>query len=481
MNIAVGGLFHETNTFVALRTELPQFQRCALLRGGDIVDRYRGTEGTWGGIIDRAEALGVRLSPALYAEAVPGGVVEHASFLQLAEELVASLDAGADGILLVLHGAMVTSEEQDAEGWLLRRCRERFGPDVPIVCTIDLHANVSPEMVTLSHCLVGYDTYPHTDYYPRAVEAVDILHGILLGDLSPTSSLYKPSAMPAVQSMLTDAPPMNTLIDLAHRIEKEPGVVNVTITGGFPYADVYWAGMGFIVTTNGDPAGAKRRARDIGRAFEAMERQFAVTLPSPDEGVVLAKASNVYPVVLVDSSDNVGGGSSGDGTDVLAAILRHGLKPSVVMLADPEAVLAAIEAGIGGLLSTKVGGKTDRLHGDSVAIRGTVARLSDGHYRSERTGEPKYMGLTAVVDCDGVYIVLTTERVPAFDLAAIESVGLHLKHMRYIAVKGAVQWKSSYGRIARASVEVDAAGVTSASFRRFRYARLRSGMFPIER
>ncbi len=481
MNIAVGGLFHETNTFVAMRTELAQFEACALLRGGDILERYRGTGGTWGGIIDRAEERGIRLAPALYAEAVPGGIVDHALFLRLADELVDRLDRGADGILLVLHGAMVTSEEQDAEGWLLQRCRERFGPELPIVCTIDLHANLTPEMVSRSHCLVGYDTYPHTDYYPRAVEAVDILHGIVRGELSPTSFLYKPDAMPAVQSMLTDAPPMRSLIELAHRIEREPGTINVTIAGGFPYSDVYWAGMGFVVTTNRNPAAAERWARAVGERFEALEPQFAVALPGPDEGVRLAKAAGAFPVVLVDSSDNVGGGSAGDGTDVLAAVLKHGLKPSVAMIADPEAVREAIAAGIGGELAASVGGKTDRLHGEPVAIRGTVVRLSDGRYRSERTGEPKEMGRTAVVDCDGVYVVLTTERVPAFDLAAIESVGLHLKQMRYIVVKGAVQWKSSYGKIAASSIEVDAAGATSADFRRFRYANLRKGMFPIDR
>ncbi|WP_274362098.1 M81 family metallopeptidase [Paenibacillus thermotolerans] len=479
MKIAVGGMFHETNTFVPLLTTLRHFECCALARGNELLERYEGTSGTWGGVIDRSRELGLQLAPALYAEAVPGGIVEHELFLTLSDELIDSLDPSADGILLVLHGAMATTREQDAEGWLLGRIRERIGPDKPIVCTIDLHANVTPEMVSLSQCLVGYDTYPHTDYYPRAIEAVTVLHNILLNRIKPTACLYKPSVMPSVQSMLTDVSPMKDLMDMAHAVERESGVVNVSVTGGFPYADTYWSGAGFIVTTNDDSAKAQQWAGMLGRHLEERKERFVASLPSPEEGIVQAKAMNSYPVVLVDSSDNVGGGSSGDGTDVLAAILRHGLKDSFVMIADPQAVNEAIAAGIGNVLTTTVGAKTDRLHGESVPVTGKVIRISDGSYRSERTGELKYMGKTAVIDCNSVYIALTTERVPAFDLAAVESLGIHLKHLKYIAVKGAVQWKSSYGKIAKASVEVDAAGVTSADFGRFEYKHLRSGVYPI--
>ncbi len=480
MKIALGGVFHETNTFSSMITARREFENHALVKGEEIINLYKGTRGSTGGVIDAANEYGLNIIPTIYAGAIPGGLVDDLFFEEIVDELCSRLDQNLDGVLLVLHGAMVTDQKDDAEAYLLKKVRDKIGANIPVVCTTDLHANISPEMVELSSCLVGFDTYPHYDYYERAYDAVRIMKQIINDDIRPMNSLKKPPIMPVVQRMLTEKHPMQTLMNLVHEMEERQDVVNITLAGGFPYADIHWAGMGVVVTSNNDQELADSLSTKLERKIWAIREDFRFKNRSVSEGIALAANSEDYPFIIVDSSDNVGGGSSGDGTDVLRELIKTELKSCAVIIKDSEAVELAEKSGVDATVDLEVGGKTDNKHGDPVFLRGTIKKLSDGIYNSERTGERINMGRTVVMDVNGISLIITRDRVPAFDLETLRSLDIEPLDLKYIVVKGAVQWKYSYGSIAKGWVEVDSAGVTSSNLERFQFKKIRRPIFPMD-
>lgn len=481
MKIAVGGIFHETNTFSSLPTTRRDFEKQMLIKGADMIAQYQGTRGSMGGIIDAANEYRLAITPAIYAEATPGGLIDDHVFEEIADELCRGLTDDPDGILLVLHGAAVTDKKDDPEAHLLRKVLDQTDGATPVVCITDFHANLSTDMADLSSCLVGFDTYPHQDYYQRAYDAVRILYQTMRKEINPVSVLRKPPMMPAVQKMLTDQEPMKRIMQLALEVEGRHGVVNVTVAGGFPYADVRWAGMGVAVTTDGDRRLAEAYCAEIEREIWSLRQDFVFNNRTVAEGITIAGQSKAYPFIIVDSSDNVGGGSSGDGTAVLAELIKQKIDSCAIIIRDFAAVEIAEKTGVGGIFKAPVGAKTDHKHGSPVYVEGQVKKISSGIYRSERTGEQIKMGKTSVVDLNGIMLILTAERVPAFDTEALYSLGLNPEALKYIVIKGAVQWRASYGAMAKGWVEVDSPGVTSSNLHRFDFKNIRRPIFPLDR
>lgn len=482
VRLGVGGLLHETNTFAAQPTTYEDFERAGIYRGDELLDTFRGTTGTLGGALDACAELRLEPVPLLSTFATPSGMVDHAAYERLRDELLARIESAGrlDAVFLALHGAMVTSEEQDAEGDLLEAVRRAVGDDVPVVATLDLHGNLTPRMAANCTAWVGYKTYPHVDYYPRAVEATRIARDAATRVTRPALALVNVPILSPAQRMLTSAPPMRALVERAVELEQEPGVLSVTVMGGFPYADVKWAGLAVTAVCDGDGERARQICEEIAATAWEGRAEFRHEAPPPREGVAAALAAPEAPVAIVDASDNVGGGAAGDGTAVLAELLAQGARAAVCTLYDPEAVEAARRAGLGAAVELSVGGKTDDRHGEPVPVRCRVEHLGEGSYRSERTGEPQSMGACAVLRCEGVRLLVTSARVPAFDVEALRSVGIEPERQQAIVVKGAVQWRSSFGQICPGSVEVDAPGVTRARLEALPYARVRRPIFPLD-
>ena len=330
MKIAIANIYQETNTFAAMPTTLGDFAAFGLLAGEAIGDRFAGTATTLGGFLDAAAALAFTPVPLLYAEATPGGIVTAEAFSLIADRLRAALTTHwpFDGVLLGLHGAMVAQGATDADGALLSMVRQAVGPRVPVVATLDLHANLSPAMLRAADALIGYDTYPHVDTRERAIEAADLIVRMIRGEIDPVAVLVKPPMLPTSQRMPTDGPPMSELIALAHACERDPHVLNVSVFGGFPLADVPEAGFGVVVTTDRDPGLASRLAQQLARAAWETRAGFLGGSLALEEGVAqaLALAGAAHPggpVVLVDIADNPLSGGPGDGPALLAELLRQ--------------------------------------------------------------------------------------------------------------------------------------------------------------
>ncbi|MDB5308847.1 MAG: hypothetical protein JWO38_3049 [Gemmataceae bacterium] len=485
MRIAIGGFMHESNTFAQLPADLNRFREGSLAYGPALVPVWRDAHHEVGGFIAGADRFGYDLVPVAMGLATPSGPVTDEFFEHLTDALGTGLRlAEADGVLVALHGAMVTPRHPDADAEVLRRLRAAVGPDVPIAATLDFHGNISPRMAETANILVGYQTYPHIDQRERGLLAAELLTRAVKGEVRPVSFVAKPPMLINLLGQATDRDPMKAIMAMAREEEKAPRVLSVSVMAGFAYADVPDMGASVIAVADGDRGLAERAAKKIADRMWAVREELNVECPKPAEAVARAIASDRAPVLLVDLGDNIGGGSAGDGTVLLAELLAQKAKGFVVVLHAPRAVVQAKEAGVGGVLDATVGGAADRMHGGPIQLRGTVRSLHDGKWveAEARHGGRRQndQGHTAVVDLgEGNTLVLNSLRTPPFSLGQLTSLGIDPKRSRAIVVKAAVAYKAAYAPIAGEIIEVDTPGLTAINPARFEYKRIRRPLYPL--
>src|SRR5215216_646966 len=393
--VAAAQIAHETNVFSAVKTDLAAFEASGVHLGSAAVDIARDTNTEFCGFVTGAEAEEFALVPLLAVWATPSGLVTADAIQHLTGLLGdglrrAKAEGPLDGVLIALHGAMVTEIDDDGDGYILQIVRETVGPDVPVVATLDLHANISARMVELADVLIGYDTYPHIDMAERAEEATAVLARLMRGEIRPTPALRKPPMLPTSQRMTTERMPMRALMERAQVMEEDPRVVNVTIAGGFPLGDNPDAGFGIVVTTNDDPDLAADLANELATEAWSLRDGFLGGVASFEHAAELIGSLDSEqdvdmpvsgPLVLVDIADNPWSGGPGDSVELLRFLFTQRVEGAAVALVrDPEVVREAIAAGPGGKIAVNLGGKTDRLHGEPLPVRAHVKLLSDGRY-----------------------------------------------------------------------------------------------------
>ncbi len=478
MRVAVGGIMHESNTFNPRPTPLEAFR---VQRGDELVRWWRDTPHEVGGFIAGAKSYDYEFFPTLMAQATPGGMVTREAFERLTQELLERLARAPrlDGMLLALHGAMVSEACPDADGEVVRRLREQVGADFPLVVTHDYHANVSQQLVELSTALIIYKSYPHLDHRERGLQAADLIARTIRGEIKPVQALVKPPMLLNIVHQNTNVPPMDRVMAAVRSLEQQPSVVAASVAGGYQYADVPGMGPAAVVVTDGATALARQEARQLADQLWAIRERLHFSLPDEANAVREARASTRRPVILVDMGDNIGGGSSGDSTFILRELLRQDVTGWVVVLADPEAVAACARAGVGAALRLHVGGKRDSLHGEPVEVSGRVKCLHDGRYEESevRHDGQRYhdQGLSALLetgdppDRQASYLLLTSRRQTPFSLQQLLSVGLQPARQNVLVVKAAIAWRAAYESIAGTIIEIDTPGVTTVNPARFRY------------
>lgn len=481
--IAVCGLIHETNTFVPGVTTTDAFRGEWVVGTESYMARYSNTRTLMGGVIDSASAEGVELSCGFTAVATPSGMVTQEAFEEMLDLLIDSIDRQADGVLLTLHGAMAVEDCPDAEAEILRRVRAVIGRDKPLAITLDLHANTSRDMVELADLIVGYDTYPHVDAYERTTEAMTLLNRMLRGEIRPVQAFAQPRLLVIPSVMMTEEEgPMRDIMQKAFSLEQHPKVLNVTVAGGFPYSDVPDAGMSFVLTTDGDPVLAEQLAREMSRFAQARREHLKLNDIPVEEAVKEAFSETEGPVILVEASDNVGGGAPGDATHILQRLVRAP-KPALIYICDPEASALAHRLGSGGRFVSDVGGQSGPLHGEPVRIEGTVRRLSDGQYvhvGAYMTGSLADMGATAVIEAGNLTLVLTEKRNLPFDPAHLTCLGLQAEDYHVIVVKAAIAWRTAFAAVCKRAIVVDSPGCSGSNLHLFPYERLKRPIYPLD-
>ncbi|MCY4070111.1 MAG: M81 family metallopeptidase [Chloroflexi bacterium] len=488
--IAIGGILHETHTFMEQPTTLADFEMGSLCRGEDLLREMIETRSGIGGMIEAASARGWRLLPTLYATAMPAGTVTKDAYQGLLTDLLDRLRRALplDGLLLALHGAMVAEGELDVEADIVARARNIVGAETPIVVLLDMHGNISPGLVEVADVLLAYDSNPHIDTHARGVEAVDVMARLLRRAIVPSAAYARPALLLPPQSTGTDDEPLSLVHARAAKMEAEAAVVCIAVMAGFAYADTPYCGASIIVTSDNQPELARQYARELSDLLRARRDTATPRSLGPAEAVAGAAQIENGPVILVDSADNIGGGTPGDGTDALKAMLDQDVKEGAIVLADAEAVAHCRTAGTGETVTLHVGAKADNWHGEPVLVTGRVQALSDGVFRPELPdnhfaafyGNEVRMGHCAWLRVDGVNILLTARKTPPMDLAQLRHIGIIPEDQRMIVVKSAVAYRAAYLPIATAVIEMDTAGLCSANLRRFPYRHLNRPVFPLD-
>lgn len=450
MRIATGAFSHETSTFTPVPTDRAAYEsRFGYLRGQTMLDTFRGTNTPIGGFIEGAEAHGFELVPTLFAEPHPAGPTGRALFDEILAELLQGIrSAGTiDGVLLEMHGSMVAEGIPDADGHILQAVRDVVGPDIPVVVQLDIHTNMSSQMIDAADALIVRETYPEIDKAERGRECADVIVRIIRDGVRPCMRACFIPMMWGMNQVTADQP-MKAVIDYLHDIESRPGVICASVATCFPLADVACMGASVTVVTDGDAELAQACADELGAWIYQRRAQWHLPRLSTKQVLDQVQADGRYPAVLADRDDNTGGGSPGDSTGMLHTFVEAGLRDACVLyIVDPESIDVCQQAGAGATVDLQVGGKSAPVQGEPVPMRARVVAISDGsfHYDGPMyAGLDATMGPSAHIEQDGLHVLLVTIREQPFDTAFARTLGLDPRSMRYVGVKSAAHFRSGF-------------------------------------
>jgi len=490
MRLLIAMMKHETNTFSPVPTPLERFGHGpGPLYGDAAIAAYRGTGSGLGAYIALAEREGAEFVLPIAASAPPSRPVEDAAFEHIAEAILVEVAKGGfDGIMLDLHGAMVTESLEDGEGELLRRIRA-IDPHTPIAVSYDMHANLYPAMIDNATVVCGYRTYPHIDTYDTARRAGEILLKAMRGEVRPAMAWGNVPMLPHVMRQGSDDHPNRELQARCAELAAE-GALAASLFTGFPHADIANAGLSAVVVTDGDKALAERLRDDLlARAWNAREA-FVYQLEPLAQSIARAQAlpEGDGPVVLLDHYDNCASGGTMDTTVVLKAILDAGLDNAAAFaIYDPAAVQQAIAAGIGAAVELSVGGKLamPQIPAPSppLLLSGTVKTISSGRFRNKGPmgrGVQMDMGPAVVVDTGKVEVALISRHVEPSDLNCLLALGIDPMQKRYVMLKSRVHWRAGLGKAARAVVDCAGVGVCTSDYSQLTFRNVRRPIYPLD-
>ena len=486
--IAIGGFQHETNTFAPSLATLEDFEAGGpwpeLTTGPGLADRVRGMNLSIAGFIDEAERAGHRLLPTTWGATSPSSYVTEHAYEHIAGLILDGLRAARpfDAVYLCLHGAMVTEHLEDGEGELLRRVRALVGEDLPVVASLDFHSNTTPEMVENANALVGYRTYPHIDMAETGRRTALHLDGLLGGSGTVHKAFHQLPFIIPITWQCTTSEPMQSIMEMRDELEGGEGVESLTVTAGFPAADIHHCGPS-VFGYGRTPDAARRAVEAIANEIERREGEFEGALYSPDDGVrraieIARDASR--PVVIADTQDNPGAGGDSDTTGMLRALVRNDAPQAALgMLVDPEAALAAHGAGAGSAINIALGGKS-RIPGDApFEAEFRVERVGDGRFMG--TG-PMYggarmnLGPMASLRIRDIQILVGSRKAQLADQAMYRHCGIEPTTRKIIVNKSSVHFRADFEPIASEVLICVAPGPMVADPGALPWTRLRPGM-----
>jgi microcystin degradation protein MlrC len=488
--IGVGKISQEGNSFAALETSLGDFESYGgLLVGHEILDQpERRDEVT--GFVKAIESGGedFEVIPLISTEALPSGSVTVDAVRSLDETLRGVLrEAGElDGILFSLHGAMASAAIPDLDGHYLEIIRREKGEDIPMVCTLDCHANVTQQMADLATALVAYRTHPHIDLVETGMRAGEILLRTLQGELRPTMAWQKvPLVFPPPDDG-THSGPLKELFDTFVSWDDLDGVIACSLCACQCWLDIPELGLAAIAVTDDDYPLARRLVRQLAvQAWDARERLLPEKMLSPEAAVRAAAAAPGTPIVITDSADVIGGGAPGDTTELLKALLEYRDRVDGLILADlpdPEAVQRIIAAPSGATVTLDVGGKRDARFSQPLRVTGRVLSVTDGviedvgRFGNEPTIDVGHIACLAI---DNIRLVLHERPIMGPQPSLFRKVGIDPYQAKIVVLKTGIGFKVTYA-VAKAVFRADCPGATSYNLSNYEYGRAPRPLYPLD-
>ena len=500
--LGVCAVIHETNTFAIERNDT--LESVSIKRGAALIETAH-PKNFVGGFIEGAARDDVELVPGVGISFSHGGIIGQQTFEHCRDEIIGALKAMGelDGVFFSLHGAMVAEAPyNDAEGEIVRAARELLGEAMPMVATYDFHSTMS-QWENENIVPFPNDTNPHIDGYERGLEAAGCLLKMLDGSLNPvTRRLLIPIIGPNIgQSTWSQIPEQEQTLLLYQlnetraELEKTPGVVNITIIGGYGYGDSPDAGMSIVTTTDGDEALAHRLCAELGQSlWDQRERLLDVRpILRVDDGVREAMSREQAPVMLVDLGDDPGSACPADSPAVLESLIRLGAADCALTIRDAEVVEAGLQAGIGATLSMKVGGKIDRRFYEPLEVTGTVRLIDDGNYmilgpthggwgRDVNTDafRESHAGPRIVLRIGNKIDVIFSKRRTGKDRDFFKSAGIILEEKQILVVKSNQAHRASFDQVVASTIELASPGVSTVDYGSLPYEYLQRPIWPID-
>lgn len=482
--VAVGGLLIECNHLGGVPADLAAFEENEFRRGDEVLEHT----GVIGGMVDVLRQRGVSIRPLIMASCCSRGPVTAACYDSLKREMVDRLRQAmpVDGVVLALHGAAAAENARDLDGDLIEAVRAVVGPDVPVVVTLDLHADVTEPMVRGADALVAWETYPHVDTFETGVRGARLLLDILDGKCRPTMAVAKvPVLVGAIHGGTSGESPFADIMRLAKSHEGRDDVVSTSVLLVHPYIDVPGMGGGGVVITNNNMERAETLAREIAEMYWQRRFDFEPKVYSPAEAIRLGMAIDGGPVLLVETADCCGGGAAGDSVASLRALLEADRNlPALVPVVDPEAAAACHRAGEGAEVTLDLGHKIDPKWGSPLRVTGKIVKLTDGRFQYGRggvwCGQEGNMGPTAVLRVGSVKILIASRATYDWADEQFRSVGMDPTRAKFLVAKNPMNYHMAYGAISRAAFILDTPGPTPATVRHVPYRHMQRPYFPLD-
>ncbi len=489
MRIALGGIVHETNTYAVQSfgmTTMDSFD----VRRGEAIATYAGTRTFMGGMLFAAEANDHDVVPVLHAFAQPSGTIDGEAYRTLRDDLVAGIAAAMplDAVVLDTHGAGIAEGIDDLESDLGQSIREVIGFDVPLISTLDLHGAITQEMGDLYDLLLGVYEYPHVDMYERGIEAIEAVPNLVSGEWNPTTHVERlPLLLPTSSTTIA---PAGDIRDRCLELERVEGVLRCAFFHGFPFTDIPAAGASVVVTTNADPALARAVAQQI--AAEVWDRREEFRLESLTPEIAIRQAQRVIverggPVVINDTADNPGGGTPGDATHVLRALIEANPENSCFgYIFDPQVAEQAHDAGAGSTIEISLGGKHDDLHGSPLEITVYVKSTSDGRFvytTPMLAGARANYGPMARLQMGGrggIDILVGSARSQVFDAEVFSLHGIDVTRFDLVVLKSSQHFRAGFDELATEVITADSPGLTTLRVENFDHPRVDGPRWPID-
>lgn len=497
--VALLGAILESNRF-AKPAEMADFTSLTWMTGEALMTEARSAAPSlateFAAFVHAMDATGDwEAVPCILAASHPAGPVRKA----VMDDIIATADTalGAagplDAVYVCNHGAMVAEHDHDPDGLFMEHVRAAVGPDVLIVATLDLHANISDRMVAACDLIVGYRTNPHVDQIERGEEAAFSMRRCLATGERPHMAHVKLPLVPASVTLLTAEAPYGALIDLGQRRQAElrSAILNVSIFGNFLFSDTPDNGLSIVVTARRDPNAAEALAQELAEVAWSWRDQFVRELTSVDNAVALAKQSGRTPVIFSDAGDNPGGGGSGRTTELLAALHRAGVQDCLYgSFCDPELAAEAHTVGLGGRFTARFNRSQDTAQAwerwdAPFEAEAEVVALHDGAVVGERgmtAGRSLILGPSAALRLGGITVVVITDRTQTADPVFFHMMGLDIDAARTVVVKSRGHFRAGFiGWFKPDQVyEVDTAGLTSPVHARWPFEHLVRPNYPMD-
>lgn len=488
MKILIARFNHETNTFSPVPTPLEAF---APTYGEAAYRANLGMRTAMAAFIDLAQGMGASLVTPVSATANPSGPVHAQAYDELTGRIVAAAP-GCDAILLDLHGAMVAENSSDGEGDLLARVRAA-APGVPIGVALDLHGNITQEIIDHSDVVVGFKTYPHVDMYETGLHAGRLLLAMLQGQQRYTV-LWR--QLPLMSNTLCSTTLHGAMLRAvqAARAAEEEGLPAVSIFAGFSLADIEAPCVSVVATASDKPQDVAATQAVVNRIADqiwAERAQFVYSsepLASSLDRALKMSVDASRPVLLLDHGDNCMSGGTCDTMDVLQAALIHGLQDIAVgPLCDAQAVEVMVQAGVGASINIALGNKVPLLQlgivKQPIQLMGTVRAICDGAYTVSGpiyTGQRCCMGRTVLLDIGSALIVVSERPHEPWDIGVFQCVGVEPANHRFLLLKSRMYCRPVFEPLSQGLIECDSPGVTSSDYSLFPFSRVRHPVFPLD-